>query len=58
MAVRQRKSRAFSVFMSVLIILLILCIALFIYASATNGVIQPRLPGKGIFALRTILQHG
>ena len=54
----RRKPSAYSVFIAVLTVLLILAIALFIYGSATNGVIRPQLPGRGIFALGTILRHG
>lgn len=58
MAGKQKKSRAFSVFITVMVVLLILAVALFIYGSATNGVVQPRLPGKGLFGLGTVLHHG
>ena len=54
----RRKPSAYSVFIAVLTVLLILAIALFIYGSATNGIIRPQLPGKGLFALGTILRHG
>ena len=54
----KKKSRGFAVFITVMIILLIGCIALFVYGSMTNGLPQPSLPGKGVFALRTILSHG
>jgi len=54
----KKKSRGFAVFITVLVILLIGCIALFVYGSMTNGLPQPRLPGKGVFALRTIVHHG
>lgn len=54
----KKKSRGFAVFITVLVILLIGCIALFVYGSMTNGIPQPRLPGKGIFALGTMLPHG
>lgn len=54
----KKKSRGFAVFITVMIILLIGCIALFVYGSMTNGIPQPRLPGKGIFALGRMLTHG
>ena len=55
---QERKPSAYSVFIAVLTVLLILAIALFIYGSATNGIPQPHLPGKGVFALGTIIRHG
>jgi hypothetical protein len=54
----RRKPSAYSIFIAVLAVLLIFAIALFIYGSATNGIPQPRLPGKGVFALGTIICHG
>ena len=53
-----RKPSGYHIFIAVLVVLLRLAIALFIYGSATNGVIRPQLPGRGIFALGTILRHG
>lgn len=58
MAGKQKKSRAYPIFIAVMLILLILAVALFIYGSANNGVVQPRLPGKGVFGLGTMLHHG
>ena len=58
MADKKRESRGFAIFISVLVILLMLAIALFVYGSITNGLPQPRLPGQSIFALRTICWHG
>ena len=55
---KKRSRSSFVCLITVLVILLVLCIALFIYGSATNGLPQPRLPGKGLFALGTMLQHG
>ena len=55
---KQKKSRGFSVFITVMVILLILAIALFIYGSMTNGLVQPRLPGKGVFGLGIMPNHG
>lgn len=52
-----RKPSAYHVFIAVLTVLLILAIALFVYGSATNGVIRPQLPGKDAFALGTSLRH-
>ena len=54
----SHKPSAYHVFIAVLVVLLILAVALFVYGSATNGVIRPQLPGKGLFALGTILHHG
>lgn len=54
----RKKDRGFAIFITVLVILLILAIALFIYGSMTNGMPQPRLPGKGIFAMGTVHSHG
>ena len=51
MSKTNRPDRGYRIFIAVLVILLLCCIALFIYGSATNGVQTPRLPGKGIFAL-------
>ncbi len=53
-----RKPSAYHIFIAVLVVLLILAVALFVYGSATNGVIRPQLPGKGLFALGTSLRHG
>ena len=53
-----RKPSAYHIFIAVLVVLLFFAIALFIYGSATNGVIRPQLPGKGLFALGTGLRHG
>ena len=58
MADRKRHNRSFAIFITVLVILLILAIALFVYGSMTNGIPQPKLPGKGIFALGTTPRHG
>ena len=54
----RKKDHGFAIFIAVLVILLILAIALFVYGSMTNGLIQPRLPGKGVFALGTVYPHG
>ena len=54
----SRKPSAYHVFIAVLVVLLLLAVALFVYGSVTNGVIRPQLPGKGLFALGTILHHG
>ena len=53
-----RKPSGYHIFIAVLVVLLLLAVALFVYGSATNGVIRPQLPGRGIFALGTILRHG
>ncbi len=58
MADRKRGSRAYAMFITALVILLILAIALFVYGSMTNGLPQPHLPGRGLFALGTIPHHG
>lgn len=59
MAGKQKKSKSFSLFITVMVILLLLSIALFVYGSMNNGLPQPRLPGKGVFALGTmLLLHG
>lgn len=58
MAGKQKKSRAYPIFIAVMIILLLFAIALFIYGSANNGIVQPRLPGKGLFALGMMWPHG
>ena len=54
----KKKSRGFAVFITVMIILLIGCIALFVYGSMTNGLPQPRLPGMNVFAQGRYLRHG
>lgn len=51
MASKKPASRAYPIFMTVLVILLILAIALFVYGSITNGIPQPRLPGGDLFAM-------
>lgn len=53
-----RKPSGYHIFIAVLTVLLILAIALFIYGSATNGVIRPHLPGKDSFAQGINLPHG
>lgn len=58
MADRKRGDRAFAMFITVLVILLMLSIALFVYGSMTNGLPQPHLPGRGLFALGMIPHHG
>ena len=58
MADRKRGPCGYRIFLFIMTVLLIGAIALFIYGSATNGLPQPRLPGKGVFALGTILRHG
>ena len=58
MADKKRRNLGFTIFITVLVILLILAIALFVYGSMTNGIPQPKLPGKGIFALGTMMLHG
>ena len=58
MAAKKPASRAYPIFITVLVILLMLAIALFVYGSMTNGIPQPKLPGKGIFALGTMWLHG
>ncbi len=58
MAAKKRSNRGYAIFIIVLVILLIGAIALFVYGSMNNGIPQPRLPGKGVFALRTMLRHG
>ena len=58
MSARKSPDRGYRIFLTVLIILLGLAVALFIYGSATNGISQPRLPGKGVFAMRAMLHHG
>lgn len=58
MAGKRRKPSAFAVFIAVLTVLLILAVALFVYGCMTNGLTQPTLPGKGLFALGTVFRHG
>ena len=58
MATKKPQRDGFPVLITVLVILLILAIALFIYGSMTNGISQPQLPGKGVFALGTTSLHG
>ncbi len=54
----KKKSRAFAIYIAVLVVLLLLAIMLFVYGSMTNGIPQPTLPGKGVFARGTMLHHG
>ncbi len=58
MARKPRKPSAYSIFIAVLVVLLILAVALFIYGSASNGMPRPVLPGQSHFALGTIMRHG
>ena len=51
MAERKHSNRSFAIFITILVILLMLAIALFIYGSMTNGIPQLRLPGHPHFAL-------
>lgn len=57
MAVRKRATRAFAIYITVLVILLVLAIALFVYGSMTNGLPQPELPGSRWFAAGAVLHH-
>lgn len=54
----HRKPSAYGIFITVLVILLILCIALFIYGSATNTAPQITRPGHGTFAWGMMIRHG
>ncbi len=54
----KKKDRAYAVFIGVMIILLMLCIALFVYGSMTNRLPRPAIPGAGRFALGAALRHG
>lgn len=58
MADKRRKPSAFAIFIGILVVLLMLAIALFVYGSMTNGIPRPVLPGRSVFALRTIMYHG
>ena len=58
MADKKRSSRGFTLLIAVLLVLLIGAIALFVYGSMTHAIPRPQLPGKGVFALRTIYPHG
>ena len=58
MAAKKHPNRGYMIFIIVMVILLIGAIALFVYGSSTNGIPQPKLPGQGVFALRTLLHHG
>ena len=57
MAANKPASRAYPMLITVLVVLLILAIALFVYGSMTNAIPQPKLPGNGIFALGTMLLY-
>ncbi len=54
----KKSNRGYAIFMGVMIVLLMLCIALFVYGSMTNGIPRPVLPGTGHFALGTMHPHG
>lgn len=58
MAGKKRSDRAFAVFITVLVILLILAMALFVYGSMTNGLPKPHLPGQHPLAWGTMPHHG
>ena len=58
MAVNKRRSRGFAIYIAVLVVLLILAVALFIYGCATNGVTRPQLPGQSLLSHGTMLHHG
>ena len=58
MEVKRGRPTGYAIFMTVLVILLILAIALFVYGSMTNGLPQPRLPGMNVFAQGRYLRHG
>ena len=58
MSAKKSGDRWYRVYLGVLFILLLLAVVLFIYGSVTNRMPQPKLPGKGVFALRTMLLHG
>ncbi len=54
----KKGSCYFAVYIAVLVILLILAMALFVYGSATNGLPRPQLPGHSTLAWGTTLHHG
>lgn len=58
MAGKRSRPTAYAIFITVLVILLVLAVWLFIYGSMTNGLPQPRLPGKDVFALGRMLVNG
>ncbi len=59
MAAKNRKSRGFAIFITVLVILLMGAIALFVYGSMNNGLIAPRLkPALNGLSLGTFFPHG
>lgn len=53
----RRPSRGYIIFMVILVTLLIGSIMLFVYGSMHNGVKEPGLPGRGIFAQEAV-RHG
>lgn len=57
MADKKRGDRAFAIFITVLVILLMLAIALFVYGSMTNDLPKPHLPWQGLPALGTMVHH-
>lgn len=59
MAAKQRKSRGFAIFITVLVILLMGAVALFIYGSMNNGLVAPRLrPNLNGLSLGAFFRHG
>ena len=55
---KRGRPTGYTVFITVLVILLMLAVWLFVYGSMNNGLPQPRLPGKGVFALGRMHTHG
>lgn len=50
MTKRPPAGRGYRIFIAILVVLLIGCIALFVYGTMHNGIPQPQLPGEGLFA--------
>ena len=55
---KRGRPTGYAIFITALVILLALAVWLFVYGSMTNGLPQPRLPGKGVFALGRMLVNG
>lgn len=58
MSTKPNRPRAFSIYLTVLIVLLILACMLFIAASTANAKVQPRVRPNGLLALALSMPHG
>lgn len=58
MSTKPKRPRAFSIYLAVLIVLLILACMFFIAACTANARVQPRMRPNGLLALSLSMPHG